>query len=49
MSSRRTDGGGSLTDITGNLPDVPVNSFVLDPSYPNTLYAGTDVGPFVTL
>jgi len=25
-----------------------VNSIVLDPSYPNTLYAGTDVGPFVT-
>src|SRR5262249_30995908 len=23
-------------------------SLVLDPSYPNTLYAGTDVGPFVT-
>ena len=27
---------------------APVNSLVLDPSYPNTLYAGTDVGPFVT-
>ena len=35
-------------DVTGNLPDSPVNSIILDPSYPNTLYAGTDVGPFVT-
>ena len=25
-----------------------MNSLVLDPSYPNTIYAGTDVGPFVT-
>jgi uncharacterized repeat protein (TIGR01451 family) len=45
---RTLDGGGSWSDVTGNLPDSPVNSIVLDPSYPNTLYAGTDVGPFVT-
>ncbi len=42
------DGGNSWTDISGNLPDNPVNSITLDPSYPNTLYAATDVGPFVT-
>src|SRR5439155_1159723 len=35
-------------DISGNLPDNPVNSLTIDPSYPNTLYAATDVGPFVT-
>lgn len=45
---RTTDGGQSWADVSGNLPDAPVNSVVLDPSYPNTLYAGTDVGPFVT-
>ncbi|HET7449009.1 MAG TPA: hypothetical protein VFJ78_00295 [Gaiellaceae bacterium] len=45
---RTLDGGGSWSDVTGNLPDSPVNSIVLDPSFPNTLYAGTDVGPFVT-
>ena len=45
---RTRDGGSSWADVTGNLPDSPVNSLVLDPSYPNTLYAGTDVGPFVT-
>ncbi|HEV8459700.1 MAG TPA: hypothetical protein VGQ38_03245, partial [Gaiellaceae bacterium] len=42
------DGGQSWTNISGDLPDVPVNSLILDPSYPNTIYAGTDVGPFVT-
>lgn len=45
---RTTDGGRNWADITGNLPDTPVNSLVLDPSFANTLYAGTDVGPFVT-
>jgi uncharacterized repeat protein (TIGR01451 family) len=45
---RTTDGGQHWANVSGNLPDSPLNSIVLDPSYPNTLYAGTDVGPFVT-
>ncbi len=45
---RTKDGGETWADISANLPDSPVNSIILDPSYPNTLYAGTDVGPFVT-
>jgi uncharacterized repeat protein (TIGR01451 family) len=51
---KTTNGGNSWTDISGgadptkSLPDSPVNSVVLDPSYPNTLYVGTDVGAFVT-
>jgi photosystem II stability/assembly factor-like uncharacterized protein len=45
---RTTDGGKKWTDVSGNLPDTPVNSVILDPSYPSTLYAGTDVGSFVT-
>jgi len=43
-----TNGGGGWRDISGNLPDVPVNSVVADPSSPNTVYVGTDVGAFVT-
>ena len=43
-SSARTTAASKWTDVSGNLPDTPVNSIVLDPSYPNTLYAGTDVG-----
>jgi uncharacterized repeat protein (TIGR01451 family) len=42
------DGGKKWTNISGNLPDLPVNSVILDPSYPNTLYVGTDVGTYVT-
>src|SRR5690348_9061629 len=45
---KTTDAGGSFTDISGDLPDAPVNGIVLDPSFPNTLYAATDVGPMVT-
>ena len=45
---KTTDAGQTWTDISGNLPDNPVNSLTLDPSFPNTLYAATDVGPFVT-
>lgn len=45
---KTTDGGASWDDVSGNLPDNPVNSITIDPSYPNTLYAATDVGPFVT-
>jgi uncharacterized repeat protein (TIGR01451 family) len=43
-----SDGGAHWSDISGNLPDTPVNSVVLDPSDANTLYVGTDVGAFVT-
>jgi uncharacterized repeat protein (TIGR01451 family) len=45
---KTTDGGQTWTNVTGNLPDNPVNSLLLDPSDPNTLYAGSDVGAFVT-
>jgi uncharacterized repeat protein (TIGR01451 family) len=45
---KTTDGGEHWTDISSGLPDVPTNSVVLDPSYPDTLYAGTDIGTFVT-
>jgi hypothetical protein len=27
---------------------VPVNALVIDPGAPNTIYAGTDIGVFVT-
>lgn len=45
---KTTDAGNSWQDVSGNLPDVPVNSIQLDATYPNTIYAGTDIGPFVT-
>lgn len=45
---KTTDAGKTWTNISGNLPNVPVNEVIVDPSYPNTIYAGTDVGPMVT-
>lgn len=41
---KTTNGGAKWTDISGNLPDLPVNSLVVDPDLPNTLYIGTDAG-----
>ncbi len=38
-----TDGGASFTDISGNLPDAPVSSAVLDGS---NLIVGTDTGVY---
>jgi len=43
-----TDGGQTFRDATANLPDVPVNSVVIDPSDSRTIYVGTDVGTFVS-
>ena len=45
---KTTDGGQSWTNISSNLPDVPVNTIILDPSDNGTLYVGTDVGPLVS-
>jgi uncharacterized repeat protein (TIGR01451 family) len=43
-----TDGGEHWTNIGTGLPDVPLNSVVVDPSDAKTLYVGTDVGAFLT-
>jgi hypothetical protein len=45
---RSVDRGSHWTSISGNLPDAPVNDLVVDPALPGTLYAGTDLGVFVT-
>jgi hypothetical protein len=43
-------GTDTFTNITGNLPDTPVNDIVLDPNDTtnNTIYVATDVGVFGT-
>ncbi|MGH2570556.1 MAG: WD40/YVTN/BNR-like repeat-containing protein, partial [bacterium] len=45
---RTTNHGSSWTDVTGNLPNAPVNDVLVDRQDPATLYAGTDVGVYVT-
>ncbi len=46
---KTTDGGAHWTNVSSGLPDVPVNSIVMDPASDNTLYVGTDVGAFVSI
>ena len=48
---RTTNGGQTWQDLSGNLPDVPVNALLLDPDSTaagaaRVLYVGTDVGVF---
>jgi photosystem II stability/assembly factor-like uncharacterized protein len=45
---RTTNYGAAWTDISGNLPEAPVSELVVDPNNNNILYAGTDVGVYVT-
>jgi hypothetical protein len=45
---RTANGGATWQDISGDLPDAPVNDLVLDPSDRTTLYVATDVGVFTT-
>ena len=44
---KSTDGGASWIDVSGNLPDAPLNSIVIDPENPSDVYVATDVGVFV--
>lgn len=45
---KTTSGGASWADISGNLPNTPVNWLVVDPDLPSVIYAATDVGVQVT-
>jgi photosystem II stability/assembly factor-like uncharacterized protein len=46
---KTTDAGASWTDITGDLPDAPADSVIVDPNDSNVIYVGTDIGVFQTL
>ncbi len=45
MSSNQ---GTTWTDITGNLPNIPLNAILIDPNAPSNIYVGTDIGVFAT-
>ncbi len=42
------DQGATWRDISGNLPDTPVNSVAVDPVFSGALFIGTDLGVFQT-
>jgi hypothetical protein len=45
---RSDDGGAGWIDVTDNLPDVPVSALAIDPRNSRIVYAGTDLGVFVS-
>ncbi len=45
---RTIDYGNTWDDISGNLPDIPVNSIIIEYDDDSTLYVGTDAGVFFT-
>lgn len=40
--------GVSWTDVTSNLPDIPVNQITIDPVSPQMIYLATDIGPYAS-
>ena len=36
------------SDKTGNLPDIPVDSIIANPNFPQQVFAGTDWGLYYT-
>ena len=45
---RTTNYGSTWNDISSDLPEVPVNVIVIDPTSTSTLYIGTDYGVYYT-
>ncbi len=45
---RTDDYGANWTDISGDLPDAPINDVIVDPHDVSTLYIATDFGVFST-
>jgi hypothetical protein len=45
---KSTDAGGTWTDISTTLPDVPFHTVIVHPTSPDTLFAGSDLGVFVS-
>jgi photosystem II stability/assembly factor-like uncharacterized protein len=45
---KTVNGGENWTDISGDLPNIPVNDIAIDPDSRGTLFVATDVGVFYT-
>src|SRR6185295_6630376 len=45
---KSVNGAVSWTNISNNIPPVPVNALAVDPGDSLTIYAGTDLGVWVT-
>ncbi len=45
---RTTNAAGTWTDVSSNLPDIPVNAVLVDPATRATVFLGTDLGVFAS-
>ena len=45
---RTTNAGSSWVDVSGDLPNTPVDAILVDPDDPEVLFIGTDIGAFYT-
>ncbi|HEX9981820.1 MAG TPA: hypothetical protein VGF69_01020 [Thermoanaerobaculia bacterium] len=45
---KSVDGGVTWGELQNDLPDIPVHSMVVDPTRPQRLFLGTDLGVFVS-
>lgn len=45
---KSTDGGVTWADASNGLPDIPVNAVIFDPTFPNQVWAGTDIGMYLS-
>ena len=43
------DNGTTWTDISGNLPDIPLNAIIINPNDMDQLFLASDIGVFETL
>ena len=46
---RTTNGGTTWEDISGNLPEIPINDIIIDPVLENTFYIANDMGVWYTI
>ncbi|MCC6463298.1 MAG: hypothetical protein IT260_22705 [Saprospiraceae bacterium] len=45
---RSTDGGLNWVNVDNGLPDIPTNTVLVDPLYPNQVYIGNDLGVWLS-
>jgi hypothetical protein len=45
---RTTNGGATFANVSGSLPDTPVNAVVVDPTSRATVVIGTDLGAYLS-
>jgi photosystem II stability/assembly factor-like uncharacterized protein len=45
---RTTNAGQTWTNVSNNLPDIPVNAVIVDPASRGIVMVGTDVGVFIS-